>query len=164
MKRIFPLLVVVTMLYTLCVPAFAVEDDADPASSETEEVVQEAETASGESTESGEFASSDTPEVEEALEEEFVEEELDPDLLYASVSLDDMEFSYTTLPAAIVGLFGEYQPRTQTVTEYFSDGSTVEYTQIVPGLAGLDWTWIASVFIFALALYCVFRAIGGMLR
>lgn len=160
MKRIFPLLVVVTMLYTLCVPAFAVEDDADPASSETEEVVQEAETASGESTESVESVSDEeeTEAVEEKAEEEAAA------LSYSDISLDDVEFSYTTLPAAIVGLFGEYQPRTQTVTEYFSDGSTVEYTQIVPGLAGLDWTWIASVFIFALALYCVFRAIGGMLR
>ena len=72
--------------------------------------------------------------------------------------------SESSIPAVLVSLFGEYQPRTQTVTEHLADGSTVEYTQIVDGVAGIDWTWIASVALFAMFLYCLLRMIGGCLR
>lgn len=69
-----------------------------------------------------------------------------------------------TVKDTVVALFGAYCPRTQTVTEYLSDGSSVTYTEIVPGLAGLDWEWISSVALFALLLYAVLRMIGGGLR
>lgn len=68
------------------------------------------------------------------------------------------------LPAALVSLFGEYRPRTQTVTEYRSDGSSVTYQQVIPGAAGLDFVWLASVALFALVLFCIFKLIGGLLK
>ena len=70
----------------------------------------------------------------------------------------------SSLGSAVTALFGSYTPRTQTVTEYLSDGTTVSYTEVVPGLAGLDWPWITSVALFAMALYCIFRMIGGLMK
>lgn len=85
---------------------------------------------------------------------------------YATRTLDDVETSdnETTLPGVVTSLFGTYTPRTQTVTEFLSDGSTVSYTEVVPGVAGLDWPWITSVSLFAMVLYCVFRLIGGFFK
>ena len=68
-----------------------------------------------------------------------------------------------TIQAVLESLFGEYSPRTQTVTQYLSDGTSVESVEYVPGLAGMDWPWIASVSVFMLMLYCLFRLLGGVL-
>lgn len=70
----------------------------------------------------------------------------------------------SSLKAAMLEVFGPYEPTTQTVTEYLSDGSTVSYTEIVPGLAGLDWEWIATVGLVALVLFCILKMIGGVLK
>lgn len=67
------------------------------------------------------------------------------------------------LMEAVSGLLGEYQPRTCTVSTHLPDGSVVETVELVPGLAGLDYTWLAGFGLFALSLYCVFRMIGGVL-
>lgn len=72
--------------------------------------------------------------------------------------------SYTSLVDAVNSLFGRYNPRTHVVTTYLSDGTTVETVEVLPGLAGLDYAWLASVLLFALALYCIFRMIGGLFR
>lgn len=85
---------------------------------------------------------------------------LDDDSSVSAYSLEDAE----SLSSVITALFGEYQPRTQTVTDYLSDGSSVTYQQYVPGLAGLDYEWLTSVSLFALALYCILRMIGGALK
>ena len=177
MKRIFPLLVLVTMLYSLCVPAFATEDAADPAvSSEETSAETVTETVTTETVLDDKSvtinvvmpAAAETGTEEETSTEEeeaAAEEEISPEVAaYSTYSLDETETSDASLPAAIVALFGEYQPRTQTVTEYLSDGTEVTYQEYVPGLAGLDWNWIVSVSIFSLALYCIFRAIGGCLK
>lgn len=173
MKRIFPLLVVVTMLYSLCLPAFAVEDTVDPASSTSAETVTETVTTETVSDDKSVTinvvmpANAETPTEEEttAEDEAAAVEELSPEVAaYATYSLDETVVSEASLPAAIVALFGEYQPRTQTVTEFLSDGTEITYQEYVPGFAGLDWTWIASVSIFAMFLYCVLRAIGGCLK
>lgn len=68
-----------------------------------------------------------------------------------------------TIRAVLEALFGEYQPRTQTVTHYLEDGFSVTYDEYVPGLAGMDWTWIASVLVFGLMLFCLFRLLGGVI-
>lgn len=81
----------------------------------------------------------------------------------ASVSVYSLEDT-ESLPAVLTALFGEYQPRVQTVTDYLSDGSSVTYQQYVPGLAGLDYAWLASVALFALVLYCILRMVGGALK
>ena len=70
--------------------------------------------------------------------------------------------SRSPLLDAITALFGDYQPRTYTVTTYLEDGTAVESEEIVPGLAGLDYHWLAGVVIFMLSLFCIFRMIGGL--
>ena len=76
--------------------------------------------------------------------------------------VNDSSGPETSLGQVIVDLFGEYEPRTQTVTEIMSDGSAVTHEEIVPGVAGLDWQWLAGVGLFSLFLYCVLRMIGGI--
>ena len=66
--------------------------------------------------------------------------------------------------SALVAIFGEYTPLTQTVTTYFADGSVVESVEYVSGIAGLDWMWIAGVVLFCIVIYCIFRMIGGVLK
>ena len=68
------------------------------------------------------------------------------------------------LTAAIVSIFGEYTPVTQTVTTYLSDGTAVQSVEVVPGLAGLDWIWISAVGLFALFLFCLMRLLGGAVK
>lgn len=70
-------------------------------------------------------------------------------------SLDSAPEHTEGLPAVLVELFGEYQPRTQT------DG---DVTSAVPGLAGVDWPWIASAVLFSICVFCVFRLIGGIFK
>ena len=88
-------------------------------------------------------------------------EALDPvvvsDLEYAA-------FNRSDFLAALEEIFGEYQPRTYTVTTYLSDGSAVTSTEIVPGLAGMDWAWISAVGLFALFLFCLMRLLGGAVK
>lgn len=69
-----------------------------------------------------------------------------------------------SLADTIRSLFGSYTPRTQTVTTYY-DGQPISIEeQIVPGLAGLDYEWIAGVALFALIIFCLFRLLGGVLK
>lgn len=55
----------------------------------------------------------------------------------------------------IIQLFGEYVPVTSTV-----DGVEV----VASGAAGVDWAWIAGVFLFAIVLYSLMRMVGVLLR
>lgn len=66
--------------------------------------------------------------------------------------------------SALVSIFGEYSPRTQTVTTYFADGSSIQSVEYVQGIAGLDWVWISGVVLFCIVIYCIFRMIGGVLK
>lgn len=68
----------------------------------------------------------------------------------------------STLKDTLTALFGPYEPRTQTVTDYLSDGTSVTYSQIIPGLAGLDYEWISSVVLFGLMMFCVLKLLGGV--
>ena len=81
-----------------------------------------------------------------------------------SVSVSEVDESSShadgTLPGLIEDVFGTYTPRTQTVTVYLDDGSTVQGTEIVPGVGGMDWYWIAGVFLFSLVLWSFFRFMG----
>lgn len=65
----------------------------------------------------------------------------------------------------VIQVFGEYSPRTQTVTQYLSDGSLLgTTTEIVPGVAGMDWTWISGVLLFALVLASFLKLVGVLLK
>ena len=68
------------------------------------------------------------------------------------------------LMEAVSGLLGEYQPRTCTVSTYLPDGSVVQTVELIPGLAGLDYPWLAGFALFGLSLYCVLRMTGGLLK
>lgn len=56
--------------------------------------------------------------------------------------------------------FGTYTPVTYQVWD-----ETNQYMQtIIPsGAAGVDWQFVANVFIFGIVLYCFFRTLGGIL-
>lgn len=69
-----------------------------------------------------------------------------------------------SLQAVLRDLFGVYTPRTQTVDTYYDGQVVATAQQVIPGLAGLDWEWLASVFLFALVLFCLFRLLGGVVR
>lgn len=64
----------------------------------------------------------------------------------------------------IVNLFGSYDPVTYTEYFYYTapDGSVLsDYNEVVAaGLAGVDWPWVAGVFLFAIVLYSLFRLLG----
>lgn len=69
-----------------------------------------------------------------------------------------------TLAETIRSLFGSYTPRTQTVTTYYDGQPISTDEQIIPGLAGLDYEWLAGVGLFALTIFCLFRLLGGILK
>lgn len=69
-----------------------------------------------------------------------------------------------SLLALVNSVFGDYQPRTQTVTEVYADGSTVTYTEVVDGLGGLDWYWLGGVLVFTIVLVSFFKFLGGIFK
>lgn len=81
-----------------------------------------------------------------------------------SVVLDPPVESDNAFVSALSSLFGTYTPRTQTVVTTYEDGTTVEAQEPVPGLAGLDWPWLAGVTLFCLVMYCLFRLVGVLLK
>lgn len=65
----------------------------------------------------------------------------------------------------VVSVLGEYRRKTQTVTEMDSEGNILATsTETVPGLAGLDYEWIAGAVLFALFLFSLMKLIGGLLK
>lgn len=152
MKRLFPLLVLLALL--LMVPALAVDEtgagEAD-AGTNTEGVTEN---------DTGEAAPdpSPSPVVYDLADVPSGDEGAD------GASVSDEVTGRPALPAAIAELFGVYTPKTYTVTTYLSDGTAVESTETVPGVAGMDFDWLAAVGLFALFLYCVMKLIGGLLK
>lgn len=68
----------------------------------------------------------------------------------------------------ILELFGNYQPVYDFVTYHVWNPITEEFesftdTVTVSGLGGLDWPWIAGVFLFGVFLWCVMKIIGGVI-
>lgn len=73
--------------------------------------------------------------------------------------LDDL-----TMRSALTAIFGEYTPKTQTVSTYY-DGQLLDTsTEYVPGLAGMDMEWIAGVIVFTVLLYCLMKLLGGVFK
>lgn len=69
-----------------------------------------------------------------------------------------------TMKDVVVMVLGDYSPRTQTVTQYLSDGSSETYTEIVPGVAGMDWEWISGAGLFGLVLFSFLKLVGVLLK
>lgn len=60
-------------------------------------------------------------------------------------------------------LFGEYIPVTYETIVQTADG--FENVSVIPaGLAGVDWTYVLGVGLFAITLFCAFRILGGILK
>lgn len=81
-----------------------------------------------------------------------------------STMLDPPTLESAGLPAVVRSVFGEYQVRTQTVTETAADGTSTTSVEPVPGLAGLDWYWLSGVFLFSLVLWSFFRFLGVVFK
>ena len=81
-----------------------------------------------------------------------------------TTTVDEQVEDVTGLPGVVKSVFGEYHPRTQTITETRSDGTVLTSVECVPGLAGLDWYWLSGVFMFGLVLWSFFRFLGGVLK
>lgn len=152
------------MVFLLPVTALATQDsleyyDTDTPSDGITEIIQD------------DVGSGDSGMTEEdvlALLEEYQEDEVTT--LYTVSELDtyDVEVASDaedqTMRDVVTLVFGQYTPRTQTVTEYLSDGSSVTYTEVVSGIAGLDWEWITGAALFALALFSFFKIVGVFLK
>lgn len=80
------------------------------------------------------------------------------------VGTDSVSAVRSAFTSVLTDIFGEYTPRTQTVTTYFADGSSVQSVEVVPGFAGLDWVWISAVALFCIVIFCIFRMIGGVVK
>lgn len=171
MIRSIPTLLLTLLL--LCVPAAATETGTDE--TQTDETVQDAETETMTS-ETQVEGSNITVNVTVPAQEQTTTEETEPvdeepsepvPVTYSVTTLDVEEVAEDaaqTLTDTVEALFGPYTPRTQTVTEYLADGSVVESQQIVPGLAGLDYPWLAAVSFFGLVMFCFFKMLGGLLK
>lgn len=66
--------------------------------------------------------------------------------------------------SVLLALFGPYTPRMQIVTTYFKSEVVSTEEQVIPGIAGLDFEWLASVGLFSLMLWCLFRFLGGLFK
>ena len=69
-----------------------------------------------------------------------------------------------TMKDVVVMVLGDYSPRTQTVTQYLSDGTAQTSTEIVPGVAGMDWEWISGAGLFGLVLFSFLKLVGVLLK
>lgn len=156
---VFPLLLVLS--FCLTVPALAVGEEEEPPPLEPITVETEADGKAIVVNVTLPAAASPAP--TEPPEE--VPAETAPAFTpYSVAALDEAPAPGATLVDTITALFGPYTPRTQTITEYLPDGSSVTSQQVIPGLAGLDWSWLASVGLFALFLYGLLRLIGGLIK
>lgn len=84
-----------------------------------------------------------------------------PDVVAALKSLDGS----AAMADVVTAVLGEYQRQTYTVQQMDSEGNVIATsTEYVPGLAGLDYPWIAGAVLFSLLLAGFLRLIGGLLR
>ena len=60
----------------------------------------------------------------------------------------------------ILSIFGEYAP---VMTDAYALDGTYLGEVVASGFAGVDWTYVAGVLLFAIVLWCFFRLLGGVL-
>ena len=100
----------------------------------------------------------DTPPVEE--EHQMFTVTTIPEFARAAVESD----AGNTMASIVRDLFGRYTPKVQTVSTYVDGELASAEEQYVPGVAGMDWEWIAGFAVFLLMLYCLFRLLGGSVK
>lgn len=73
----------------------------------------------------------------------------------------------TGLKSLVTSIFGEYTPvTTNTVVTQTIGNDTYEYLveTVAPGAAGVDYEWLAGVFLFGILLFCFMKLLGGVLK
>lgn len=85
---------------------------------------------------------------------------LEPELISAETKSQRITAADATgLKAVMLSLIGDYET---VVTDYtYQSGSSGYYTHSIN--IERDWSWICSCGVFAIVLYCTFKAIGGFL-
>lgn len=71
------------------------------------------------------------------------------------------------LKALVISIFGEYHPVTTTALVSETVGDDVyQYCieTVAAGAAGVDYEWVAGVFLFGILLYCLMKLLGGVLK
>lgn len=58
-------------------------------------------------------------------------------------------------------IFGLYTP---VMSDVFNDAGDYVGSVVASGAAGVDWTYIGGVVLFAIVLWCFFRLLGVVLR
>lgn len=79
----------------------------------------------------------------------------------------DPDTDMITLKSLIISIFGEYTPvmTTAIVTETVDNETTTTLFDVVAGgAAGVDYAWIAGVFLFGILLFCLMKLLGGILK
>lgn len=62
-------------------------------------------------------------------------------------------------------VFGTYTPNTYIQNVYDSSGQLIDQVEVIAqGAAGVDWTYVGGIVLFGVALFCVFRLIGSILK
>lgn len=162
MKRWAVSLFAVLLALVLAVPAMAEEDIAEPS---LEPITVEAEADDKNIVVNVTLPAMPAASPAPTIESEPMEVDNTPAYMpYSVSSLDEAPPPGDTLADTVTALFGNYTPRTQTITDYLADGTAVTYQQVIPGVAGLDWPWLSSVGLFSLFLYGLLRMIGGLLK
>lgn len=84
---------------------------------------------------------------------------------YSTSGLDGAtEQDDNSMSGIISAIFGTYSPKTQTVTQTLDNGTVVTSQEIIPGVAGMDWHWIAGVLLFTVVLWSFFRFLGVIFK
>ena len=85
---------------------------------------------------------------------------LEPELVSAETKSQKITAADATgLKAVMLSLIGDYET---TITDYtYQSGSSGYYSHSIN--IERDWSWICSCGVFAIVLYCTFKAIGGFL-
>ena len=71
------------------------------------------------------------------------------------------------LKALISSIFGEYTPVTTTAVITETVGENVNQylvETVASGAAGVDYEWLAGVFLFGILLFCLMKLLGGVLK
>lgn len=69
------------------------------------------------------------------------------------------------MKSVLQSLFGTYTPVTDIEHIWNSTSESYDvFTRYVDGLAGVDWTWIAGVILFAIVLVSFFKVVGAVIK
>lgn len=61
----------------------------------------------------------------------------------------------------IVRIFGTYSP---VMTDVFDETGAYVGSEVAAGMAGVDWTYVLGVLLFAIVLWSFFRLLGVILN